>query len=527
VPSPRLRAVALVMFTAAFLADSLLVAPKVLAVTDPPNARWTLDDGAGLTADDSIGTANGTVTGGATWLTSGAANGTGALRLDGTNDFVTVPNSAAIEPSDATVTLWVRGDPLHKPRNGDVLFEKGSFACNGPTFGVYVAATGLTASLRAPTGQFSATSADTVGADLWDGNWHFIAFDFAWQSSVPPSTFARITIDGGLAALSFSPGDFSQTTAVQYAGATHSELVIGGPVDATCGHTTFKGDIDDVRLYDDPDYNASAASQMPPETIVMSNLAAIETYPGAQISPSVDLSPEPRFGQVAWEYRLDGAFAGLCCYVDFNLSHGSTSHIASTGTAPLAKGIYELRAYFNAGLPYSQTWIGTTLTVEGFSSSTTAAVTNDPKQAFDYVHLSAHVVSPAITGNPYPTGSVKFWDTTPVTPVLLGTNGVLPGATPGTADVSFDTNSLGGGTHKIKAEYVGDSTRTGSMSSSIDVVVQKRQPTAVYINDPNLIYEANQPFSLAAVVQADIPYAPNATVTFRKVGVSTDRKSVV
>ena len=530
--SLRRRAVALLMLTAALLADGLLVSPApVLGIVGSPVAQWKLDDGANTTADDFIGTANGTVAGGATWITSGAAVGTGALHLDGTNDFVTVPSSSAIEPTEATITVWVRGDPAHPPRNGDVIVEKGSFNCTGPSYGLYVAATGFTATLRGPDGiQYTGSTYDTTGATLWNGAWHLVALSL-WNNPGGTQAEATVTIDGypWSNATAFTPQYQNLASAIQYAGATHSELVIGGPVDATCGHTTFKGDIDDVRMYPDPDRNNNTGSNtgilMPAETVTLSGLADMQAHPGEQISPTVDVSPAPRWGKVSFDALPQVGSPIACCNsgpaIDLYWTHPDGQNITATGPAPLTTGTFTLRASFSAGAPYVDNSTTSTLTVTKWPSTATVQLLDTPPvYAYDSAYLDARVVSTAVTGTQYPTGTIKFWDTTPATPILLGTKTLFDETgNPGHAGVFLITTGIGGGTHKIKVEYMGDSVHAPVLSSSIDVTLAKRQSFIGLTVPP--VADANQPFTITANVSSIAPIAPGATVTFRKVGSAT------
>lgn len=72
-----------------------------------PIAEWLFDEGTGTTAQDTSGYANnGTLTNGPTW-SSGVSNG--SLNLDGTNDFISVPDSTALNlTGDLTISLWVK-----------------------------------------------------------------------------------------------------------------------------------------------------------------------------------------------------------------------------------------------------------------------------------------------------------------------------------------------------------------------------------------------------------------------------------
>jgi hypothetical protein len=67
-----------------------------------------LDDGTGTTASDSTGNGHtGTLQNGPLW-----AIGTkvGSVVLDGTIDYISVPNSSALGPAAISVALWIKAD---------------------------------------------------------------------------------------------------------------------------------------------------------------------------------------------------------------------------------------------------------------------------------------------------------------------------------------------------------------------------------------------------------------------------------
>jgi hypothetical protein len=67
-------------------------------------AHYRLDDGAGTIARDATGTYAGTLVNGATWVAGRHAGGVG---LDGTNDYVVLPNIDAAG-AGFTISAWVR-----------------------------------------------------------------------------------------------------------------------------------------------------------------------------------------------------------------------------------------------------------------------------------------------------------------------------------------------------------------------------------------------------------------------------------
>jgi hypothetical protein len=67
---------------------------------------WRFNEGSGTLARDDSGKANnGTLTGGPVWTTGKYGNG---LSFDGSNDFVTIPHNSALEPSQISVSGWLK-----------------------------------------------------------------------------------------------------------------------------------------------------------------------------------------------------------------------------------------------------------------------------------------------------------------------------------------------------------------------------------------------------------------------------------
>jgi hypothetical protein len=69
-------------------------------------AWWKLDEGEGLTACDSAGNNDGTLTNGPIWTPSGID---GSLIFDGVDDHVSVPNDSSLNPtSQIAISVWVK-----------------------------------------------------------------------------------------------------------------------------------------------------------------------------------------------------------------------------------------------------------------------------------------------------------------------------------------------------------------------------------------------------------------------------------
>lgn len=513
---------ALVSAIGAVLVSASLFSPATVRAVSGPVARWTLDDGSGLNAHDAVGTADGTLSGGATWLTSNAAVGTGALSFDGVNDKVTVPGSAPLEPAELTLTLWVRGDPQSPPATGAVIIEKGAFDCLGPSYGLYVAADGVRLSFRSPNGvqlQFTATEAE-AGVTLWDGAWHLLSARMRIFGFYHNSVAGTIMIDGYPEEYE-AVGDIldittPQTAAIGYSGATNGALVFGGPVNGGCGEASFHGDIDDVRVYADP--TLLSATLMPTVTTIVSGMWTPPQNPGGSAVSHVDVTPIPRWGTVTWEIFVSGT------WTTWGSTHpDETGHAVGGGVVPLAVGTYPVRATFSAGPPYLDSSQEGTVTVEPYTTTTLLSVAPDPFLAGEQVRLNAFVDSLPVDSSPYPQGSVKFWETTSGTPVLLDTVAVAQYGVSGDGAADLYISTFPVGTHKVVAEYIGpDPYRAGSTSTEKTVVVNANASGVVLQNLTNGPIETHSSFTIGAILQnGNNTYAENATFTFKRVGSST------
>lgn len=96
---------------------------------------WDFDDGAGSTADDSVGNSNGTLVGNATWDTGRLG---GAVRLDGDGDYVNLGNSEDFNfnSKSFTIALWSDDLMLHRMKIAKGLGASQGWGIQGNTFSV-------------------------------------------------------------------------------------------------------------------------------------------------------------------------------------------------------------------------------------------------------------------------------------------------------------------------------------------------------------------------------------------------------
>ena len=75
-----------------------------------PIAHWKLDDGTGMTAVDSEGGHDGTLTNGPVWVAGQIGD---ALNFPGNDDYVNVPHNDALSLTDMTISLWLKATALN------------------------------------------------------------------------------------------------------------------------------------------------------------------------------------------------------------------------------------------------------------------------------------------------------------------------------------------------------------------------------------------------------------------------------
>jgi hypothetical protein len=182
-------------------------------------AHWALDEKEDIVASDSKGSNDGYVIGDAIWEPNNGQLG-GALRLDGIDDYISVP--AILNPADGplSVLVWVKGGGPGQA----IISEVGgpNWLSLDPLTGHLM--TGLKGSGRGGNPLLSQTI-------ISDDNWHRIGF--AWDG-----LHRKLYVDSTVVAEDLQSNLQS----------TNSDLYIGCD-DPTQSSSFFSGLIDDVRIY--------------------------------------------------------------------------------------------------------------------------------------------------------------------------------------------------------------------------------------------------------------------------------------
>ncbi len=187
-------------------------------------AAYSFEEGAGATttADVSGNNNQGTLINGPQSIQQGRYGH--GLSFDGVNDYISVPNSANLNPTnELTITAWVRN-----PSNGDMLISKGISAGQ---YQLRFVSPGIRYNINGNVGPTNAYS-------FIPDTWHHVAGIFDGNSDT-----MKIYVDGILV----DPVSTSITTTIQ---ASTVELNIGRRSQPSAGTENYLfGDVDEVRLY--------------------------------------------------------------------------------------------------------------------------------------------------------------------------------------------------------------------------------------------------------------------------------------
>ena len=484
--------------TASLLASTLvLVAPGGVpeaAATTGPIAQWTFDDGSGTTATDAIGNLDGTLSGGATWITSGAAEGTGALAFDGIDDLVTIADHPTLEPTSLSITAWVR---MEDPSNTwMVIAAKGSNGCEGSSYDLRTHGRGLLGQVDTPPAQDWATWASD-GARMDDGVWHHVAYTFDAATDV-----GRWFIDG-------DPGE-KEMPGPLYGLAGGDALLIGGTNSPCEWYRSFAGAIDDVRLYDRaltiteindalPDIETTVTVDWPPNPVSRNSPPTL----------TVTVSPAPApFAEIFLKQIVDGTPVDLNMngiYTDNGVGYLPIQDNLNTGQL-LPEGDYELVVHYSGNGIY-QPSTSDSHVVEIRRDAN--AVTLTPNRSAIYPGQSLILTAAA---EEY-TESFEFWDAhdggdaTLIETVSASPNGL------GGYGASLQIHDLESGSHAFTAVSAANVAILSATSNTATVNATKRptEPSVGYFG----VDQANHPIEITVWIVALDPEeaAPDATGT--------------
>jgi hypothetical protein len=327
---------------------SLAQAPIVrAAVSGGPavSGHWQLDESSGTAAIDASGGGHpGSISGGASRIASAVYGG--GLRLDGSNDRVDIAAAGAFETTSVTVAMWVRADPANKPVDGAVLLEKGARDCLGPAYGLYVYGDGLQLRVYDPKFDYLRHMEWIPNGGIWDGAWHHVAA--VTGGSYLTTHHQELFVDG-------YPSPVEWNWLLYYDAMTTPDVAIGAAVLDRCGGPSFRGDIDDVRIYPDKLERVQIGALQPPVPSVTTLTPHARMLANDVGCVTVVVTPTPPGGTVrVVELMADGSEMVLGITANGSCSYPNPEPPVGTYLVPVrfeTQGRHRIRADFTPGLP--------------------------------------------------------------------------------------------------------------------------------------------------------------------------------
>ena len=201
-----------------------MIEPGDAAIFGPEEglvAHWKLDDGAGGTAIDSIGTNDGTLVGDPVWTTG---RFDGALSFDGDGDYISLSPVAVLTGDTLTVQAWIRLSESAGTTSPILTQHRISMTNDGYYFSVF--SNQPTFYLRDGFSTAQATSPEPIAAEQW-----------IHVAGTNDGSTLKLYVNGRLKASASSSG----LTGTSY------DAYIGRDISSSDYYT---GLIDDVRIYD-------------------------------------------------------------------------------------------------------------------------------------------------------------------------------------------------------------------------------------------------------------------------------------
>jgi len=195
--------------------------------------HWKLDDGAGLTAVDSAGSNNGTLTNGPTWSDG---NLCGALSFDENNDYVWASDFSY--GPDFSVSFWFKVDD-NSGFDFQYMFSHGDVNAANTVHVMIVEGTSPSAIIRThirDTNDAEVATALDVTDNIIGTGWHHYAL------VVEAATGSKVYLNGTQRASDATRGGdaFNPTTNIEFARRTDADP-----------WRYYGGLLDDIRIYDD------------------------------------------------------------------------------------------------------------------------------------------------------------------------------------------------------------------------------------------------------------------------------------
>jgi len=410
------------------------VAAATVTVPDPI-VRIGFDEGSGATADDAAPGGHDATLDGASWVSGQSGGG---LRFGGDGDRVDIEGDGLHHVDALTISLWVRSSGAD-PVDGAVIFEAGTAGCGAASFGIYATADGIV--MKPPSSGVMAWDPTWYGGiDIWDGDWHHLAV--VWGALGTD----RLTVDGFQVGAGAPHPNFSLEV--------DDDISLGGDLaGSACATPSFRGDIDDLRIWSGYLDREQIGSLMPPVTPTVS-LSTPETLVAGSSSGCVPvvIDPAPPAGSVRVQIRDDdGELVGLSYHSSCPYHPDPPMGTINTSVRVERAGTFTATAFYEPGAP----WLAaqsdpTPIVVQRYPTSVRLFMAN----VMPGVPIEADVrVSFADTIER--TGTVSLVDTTGGGETIVATAGVegLVGSMDGLAE--FTLPGRAAGEYTFEARYTG------------------------------------------------------------------------
>lgn len=233
-----------------------------------PVGHWKLDDGTGLIVADASGNGlAGALVNPPVW-TSGRLGG--GLSLNGTNDYVHIPNPGPLSPQQLTLSLWVNPSSVANAHGSSMLANVGLRDGSDGHYGLAIDTTGRPVAMVS-IGDGEGNTFYLKGAALTVGQWSHLAMTY-------DNATLKLYVDG--AGAGQVPINRVRTT-------SPAPLVVGRRGD---GVQYFKGVLDDVQVYSQALSETDIAALVGSTPLPPSSTPTASSLSMAGVSPLTGLS---------------------------------------------------------------------------------------------------------------------------------------------------------------------------------------------------------------------------------------------
>ncbi|MBI3621533.1 MAG: hypothetical protein HY208_05025 [Nitrospirae bacterium] len=338
---------------------------------------WKLDDGSGATAADSSGNGNtGALLNGPAW-TTGRINQ--ALSFDGVDDYVNIPQTAALNGYPLTIAVWMKTTTtglqgivnkyLPGSRNGYQLFTSGGNLCAW----YFTDASNYI---------WDGTGCTLQTSGYNDNQWHHVVLSVVTASSINESgaTITWTTDEPADSQVEYGPTTVygASTTMNPILAVAHSHI-LSGLTPSTLYHYRVKSKDAAGNLAVSGDFTFTTTDTTPPTVTITSPLN------GATVTGTITVSANAsdNVGVAGVQFTLDG--------VNLGAEDTAAPYAISWATATAANGSHALTAVARDGAGNTST-----------SGPITVTVSND---------TTPPVISAVAASNPSSSGAVITWNT--------------------------------------------------------------------------------------------------------------------